>query len=509
MQALPFLLTLPAVAVVVAAVIVTATLVHRAGFETRRHSMRLLVLLALFVVARVAVALFEATDAPNARGIASDVTETVLYFVIVATGGVVLFDLALPAVNTRPPTLVYELVMAVCYVLTGLGAMKRFGFHPASIVTTSAVVTGILALSLQATLGNVIGGLALQLEQSLRVGDWVQLESGRQGLVRQIRWRHTVFETRDWDTLIVPNAVLLASSFTLLGRRAGEETKRRMSIPFGVDLRHAPDDVIAVVEGALRASPIENVAATPSPACICLDLASEQRASMAVYALRYWLTDLAQDEGTNSRVRTRIYTALKRANIPLASPATHLWIEQDNDERRARKASSELDRRRNALRSLGFLTPLHDTEIDTLAQRLQYCPFVAGEALTREGDRADWLYIVVSGTADVMVASAEGQAAIAAIEGPDVVGEMGLMTGEPRAASIVARSRVESYRLDKEAFHAVLADRPALADEVALLVASRQRVLHSNRSDAVVPAEAEQARLLDAVRRFFGFAKRP
>ena len=94
-----------------------------------------------------------------------------------------------------------------------------------------------------------------------------------------------------------------------------------MWVYFNVDFRYAPSHVIDVVRDALRAAPIEGVADDPKPNVICYDFAKDGRDSFGYYAVRYWLTDLANDDPTSSRVRTRIYTALRRAGIPLARPA--------------------------------------------------------------------------------------------------------------------------------------------------------------------------------------------
>lgn len=494
---------------VVAAVVVTALLLYRAAPEVRRHMRRLLVLLGLYLVALVASWSVPDSVFPKVHDVAHAATEVLGLFTLVAVGGVVLFDLALPAVRLKLPTIAYELTMAVCYAFTAVWVMRRFGVNPTGLFTTSAVVTGILALSLQATLGNVLGGVALQVDNSIRVGDWVQLENGRQGVVREIRWRHTVIETRDLDRLVVPNAQLLAATFTILGGASGEPPKRRELIPFNVDFRWSPGEVTAIVEEALRASPIEGVAESPLPVCLCVNLADPQRQAMAVYEARVWSTSIQFDEPIRHRVRLRVHAALKRAGIPLAVPAAQLWIENDSPERRARKAESDLERRRQAIRTVPFFAPLRADEVDKLAEELRYSPFVAGEELTRQGDCADWLYILTAGTAEVVVEAAQGREQVATVTGPDVVGEMGLMTGAPRTASIVARSDVESFRLDKEAFHAVLSERPELVEQISALMASREVTLHSKREGAAAARDhvENEQRLLGAVRRFFGIER--
>src|SRR5262249_2513447 len=123
----------------------------------------------------------------------------------------------------------------------------------------------------------------------------------------------------------------------ILGKRAGKPVQHRMWVYFNVDFRFPPSRVIDVVRDALCAAPIEGVAADPKPSVICYDFAKDGRNSFGYYAVRYWLTDLASDDPTSSRVRGRIFTALLRAGIPLARPAQTLFVEpEDAGAREAR-----------------------------------------------------------------------------------------------------------------------------------------------------------------------------
>ena len=153
-----------------------------------------------------------------------------------------------------------------------------------------------------------MGGVALQLERSVAVGDWVRVGEV-EGLVREIRWRQTSIETRNWDTVVIPNSLLMKSQVTVLGRREGKPRLHRMWVYFNVDYRHAPAEVIDAVEQALRADAIPDVAADPPPNCILNDF----KESYGSYAVRYWLTDFASDDPTSSEVRARIFAALQRA----------------------------------------------------------------------------------------------------------------------------------------------------------------------------------------------------
>lgn len=140
-----------------------------------------------------------------------------------------------------------------------------------------------------------------------------------------------------------------------------------------------------------------------------------------------------------------------------------------------------------------------------------HAPFTAGETLTHQGAVAHYLYVIVSGRVDVVTQVApEGPSrVVASIEGPGFIGEMGLMTGESRLASVIARTDVECYRLDKPGFEKVLQDRPALAAEFSDILARRRVELLTVRegldaSDKSQRQQAERDRILDRIRVFFG-----
>ena len=333
-------------------------------------------------------------------------------FTFVNVVSLVVFDVALPALRLFGVdfgTLAADVIVGLAYVFAALGVLKGAGVSPSSVVTTSAVVSGVLALSMQATLGNILGGVALQLDGSVHVGDWIQIADGTQGKVVAIRWRHTLVETRNWDTVVVPNSSLLAQNIVLLGRRTGKPLQHRMWVYFNVDHRFSPSRVIDVVREALCNAPIEGVADEPRPSVICYDFAKDGRDSFAYYAVRYWLTDLPNDDPTSSRVRMRIFTALERADIPLARPSQTLVIhpEETADARRARHE----DERLRALQEVDLFHALTADERAFIASHLRYAPFSAGETCTKQGAVAHWLYVLTSGKVEVRRHAVEGDLA--------------------------------------------------------------------------------------------------
>jgi small-conductance mechanosensitive channel/CRP-like cAMP-binding protein len=424
---------------------------------------------------------------------------------IINLASVFVFEVALDAVRLKPPRILRDLLVALTFIVVAITLLSRSGVNLTGLITASALITAAIGFSLQDTLGNVMGGMALQMERTIGVGDWVRVDQ-HEGQVKEIRWRQTSIETRNWDTVVIPNSALMKGQVVLLGRRVGAPRQHRQWVYFNVDFRFEPTKVIDTVTAALNAEPIPNIAREPAPHCLMFDF----KDSFATYAARYWLTDLALTDPTDSVVRTRIYAALNRAGIPLSIPARSLFITEEDDARRRRKQEEEITERVAALQHVELFTPLTDAELCEMAKRLSVAPFVRGEALTRQGAAAHWLYIMTKGDVEVRVTVDGSQLTkhVATLHAGDFFGEMGMMTGEPRAATVVAQTDVECYRLDKEAFQNILHSRPELAEDLSHILARRRVELEAIREGLNEEAKRQrmshtQGDFLRRIRKFF------
>jgi small-conductance mechanosensitive channel len=428
----------------------------------------------------------------------------ILSVAIINLASVIVFDVLLGAVKLKPPRILRDLLIAFSYIVVAITLLSRSGVDLTGIVATSAVITAVVGFSLQDTLGNVMGGMALQMERTIGVGDWIRVDQ-QEGQVVEIRWRQTSIETRNWDTVVIPNSVLMKGQVLLLGRRLGAPRQHRQWVYFNVDFRYAPTTVVETVEAALRAEPIQNVASEPAPHC----LVQEFKDSYITYAARYWLTDLALTDPTDSVVRSRIYFALRRAEIPLSIPAQSLFITEDDERRRERKHGEEINRRVESLSRVELFHTLTEDERRALADRLILAPFVRGEAMTRQGAEAHWLYIMTVGDAEVRVAvDGNLNKKVATLHAGDFFGEMGLMTGAPRTATVVAQTNAECYRLDKKSFQDILQRRPEIAEDISHILARRRVELEAVREGLNEEAKLKrmshtQGDLLRRIRDFF------
>jgi len=426
-----------------------------------------------------------------------------LIFEVLAVVGlinIVMFGVLLPRVGVRVPRILRDVISATASIVAMIAIANSLGFPISGLITTSAVLTAVIGFSLQDTLGNIMGGLALQMDNSIKVGDWVKVGDVR-GKINEIRWRYTSVETRNWETVIIPNSVLMKGQVVVEGRRTNQPEQLRRWVYFNVDFRHQPSDVIEAVQNAIQAAPIERVAMDPKPNCVCMDISE----SFCRYAVRYWLTDLAVDDPTDSVIRTRIYFALKRANIALTPPAHAVFV-TDNTARRKARVGEDAERRQAAIAAVDLFETLSDDDRAQLAEGLL-------EVMTRQGGEAHWLYMMIDGEASVRVATDGVEREVATLKRGNFFGEMSLMTGAPRAATVVAKTDVECYRLDKAKFQDIVGRRPELAEEIAMVLAKRKIGLVEVTGQVEQEAHkrklaVEKDNILGTIRHFFQLSGR-
>src|ERR1700690_4106538 len=130
-------------------------------------------------------------------------------FSVVLTAGLLLFDVALA--RRAYPRILRDLVHAIAYLITGAVVLTRSEVDVTRVFTASVLTTAVIGLALQETLGNIMAGLALQLEPDLEVGDWVRIDDKTTGRIREMRWRATTVVTKNGDLVMIPNGVIARS----------------------------------------------------------------------------------------------------------------------------------------------------------------------------------------------------------------------------------------------------------------------------------------------------------
>jgi len=457
----------------------------------------------LCFVANLGTGLLRAADSPQAANVLHGLVVLGLGLGVIRMLGLLIFRVIVPRLPIAPPRILEDITVMIGYLAWGFTLLSRAGLELSSIVTTSAVITAVIAFAMQDTLGNILGGLALQLDSSIEIGDWVKIDDVS-GQVVDIRWRYTAIRTRNGENVVIPNSQLMKGKVWLMGDRDRGAPNWRRWVHFNIGYEAPPTRVISTIEQALRETAIANVAREPAPNCVLMEFGP----GYGHYAVRYWLSNPALDDPTDSAVRSHVFAAIQRAGWRLALPEETHYLVKENNAYHSNIKQREIHRRVDALRNIPLFAELSEDERLQVAQHMVHAPFASGDVLTRQGAIAHWLYIITSGEGEVVRELPNGRSqSLALLHAGDVFGEMGLLTGEPRTATVVARSDMECYRLDKSGLQEILQSRPAIAEALSQVLAARLEQNAQTREALAKPNAADHASRAQAmfgkIRTFF------
>jgi small-conductance mechanosensitive channel/CRP-like cAMP-binding protein len=422
------------------------------------------------------------------------------FFVAMGVIGTVVlgvFEIVPARANVRLPLLLRDLVLVLGFVVVLFGVLGQSGVDVASLVTTSAVLTAILGLALQSTLTNVLAGVLLHVDHSLGVGDWVQVGQ-RRGCITEIRWRSTMLRTTDGDTVIIPNAQITAQEVYNYSRPL---PRHRASVHIGFHYRHPPNEVRRVLVEAARATP--EVLSDLEPDCFPIEFGE----SAIVYSLRYWIERFDRDADIRGEVLARVWYAARRAGLDIPYPMRTIHQEVTTVKEAAGLGERDLRERIEVLEKVHLFSTLDPSERELIARGLHVQRFAMGEAILRQGHPGDSMFIIAEGKVQVFLGHDNVSTLLASLSAGDVVGEMSLMTGEPRTASCLATTDVLCYELDHATLQRLFTTRTAIAEQMSALLAERQVHLarKGGEMSAMASARATEHRrdLIEKIRRFF------
>lgn len=274
-----------------------------------------------------------------------------------------------------------------------------------------------------------------------------------------------------------------------------------MWLNIGLHYRHPPNQVRKLLAEAARETP--GVLTVPEPDCLPVEFGD----SAIIYALRYWIDRFDQAPEIEGEVRTRVWYAAARAGLEMPFPIRTVVMQGAQAADADQPAPRELAARMTALDQVDLFATLEPAERELLARGLCRRPFAAGESIIRQGTPGDSMFIIAGGEVHVSLTQAGMNRVIATLGPGDFVGEMSLMTGEPRAATCLAATDVMSFELDHATFQRLLTTRPAVADHMSSLLATRQSYIEKKGGEMSALAAAQTAerksQFLQRIRSFF------
>lgn len=378
-----------------------------------------------------------------------------------------------------------------------------------ALLASSAVLSLVLGLALQDTLGNVFAGMSIQASKPFQIGDWLAIKEF-EGQVVQMNWREVRIRTFDGDDVILPNSVIASSD---LCNYSHPTTKHVADLNIGISYQDPPEKVRRVIREVLE--DVEGI----EPAQQCLYLTDFYEFSIK-YRIRFYIHDYSRLRNVRAEVMNRLWYAFKREGITLPFPIRDVYFHQMDDRVLEEGARRSLARRIEMLHGVDLFSPLKPDVFEKLARAFKTQLFARREVVIEQGVEGDTFYMIGSGRFEVFVKKAKAKhrfgVKVAELGPGNFFGEMSLLTGEARTATVVAVEESEVYALGKEDFREILQGHPEVSAQLA--AAASERVTQNLALISKYLTEHEQKTMADKdkadhirrailgqMREFFGF----
>lgn len=391
-------------------------------------------------------------------------------------------------ISDRYPRIVQDAVVVGAFVLIATSVA------PNELFATSAIGGLVLGLALQDTLGNLFAGLAIQVEKPFGVGDWIKA-GNYEGRVAEVTWRATKMRAKSGQFVVIPNSLV---SKDIVVNYSKPSPVQRMSFSIGVAYDVPPNVVKRVA--IETCAEIPSILKQPAPDV----LLKEYGESAINYSCRFWIDDFSRNDPIIDEFATMLYYRLKREGLSIPFPIRDIRITQPivHDEATADSSRLAFVDRAPLFRNL------EAGDKQAIAKAMYPVMFAAGETIIRQADVGDSMFFVKNGTVQVILESNGERQEVNRLTDGDFFGEMALLTGEPRTATVVAAGDVDAFVLRKEPFREVLQQNPAIVEKISQTMALRKAMLEqqaSQMSTLAIKIQAEEQRnFLVRIQRFFG-----
>jgi small-conductance mechanosensitive channel/CRP-like cAMP-binding protein len=356
-----------------------------------------------------------------------------------------------------------------------------------TLVTTSAVSAVVLGFALQDTLGNAFAGLAIQSEKPFHVGHWIRV-GDFEGRVTEVTWRATKLRTKAGNFVVLPNNIVSKEAITNFSEPV---VPTRLEVEVGASYLSAPNLVrTALLEAMANA---RHVLKTPPPGVELLSFGD----SAINYRARFWIDDYESDDTARNDVRTAIYYAFSRHGIDIPFP---IQVQYNRDWPQSEGIVRQHEREQ-LLASVDLFASLDPERRSEIALATKSRVYGNGEAIVRQGEPGQSMYVIGSGAAVVVLEPDRRE--VAKIEAGGYFGEMSLLTGEPRTATVLARGDTVVMEIDAEQFRTLGDIDPRAVEQIGMAAMNRRLELEASRSAAAGATVADQrATFLSRMRKF-------
>lgn len=386
----------------------------------------------------------------------------------------------------------FVLFIAACIILSMV-----FEQSLTALLTASTVGLGVVGFALKEPIHNAFSGIAITVQKHFEVNDWLEIPGTNEiGRVVEINWADLHLVTADEITYIVPTS-MFHSQRTKVYTRPEKffRDELRITLPYHVTTHQGQRILLGAV------NQVEEISAIPRRAIVSI---ADYTDSGILWRLLYWCPDPGRLPTFRYLIHQNILRNLHYANIEIPFPVREL--RRDSSQPRSAREVGDID---PLIQRVSIFATLTAEELRHLSLSAHNRLAHAGVPLLRQGECGDSLFILREGMLEVRKTLADNsETVVDHIRPGQAFGEMSLLLGEPRSATIVPVGDALVFEITKEAMQPLMQARPDLVRYLAELLAQRQS--HSAAKVAAHHASMQQHslfdQLADRIRQFFSIS---
>lgn len=390
------------------------------------------------------------------------------------------------------PTFVRDTVRLVVYLAAGIISLRLvFKIDLSAIVTTTTVITATIAFAMQSTLANALSGFSIQTDNLLARQNWISIkEKNLFGEIVNVGFRYTTLRNLENYLILVPNSVIMQSVVTFHGSKESvNKPAIQVDVMLGYDM--PPEKAKSILMQALRDD--TEVLEHPEPVVRLITLND----SGITYQLKFWIDDPSGRIRVQDAIYSRVWYSVNRAGYSFPFPHRQIISSEA-------KAPFTFSREHIAeeLRQSELFAVLEAASITAISEQAPVMVFGPGEAVVNQGDGGSSLFMVLKGSLEVSV---DGLV-VGSIHEDSFFGEMSLLTGEPRSATVSALSEVWLAEVTKELMEPILVSNQSVLETLSSILAEREaRTIHSQtiENDATSAGSLRKEDYLKRLKSFF------
>jgi small-conductance mechanosensitive channel/CRP-like cAMP-binding protein len=396
------------------------------------------------------------------------------------------------------PALIKDIMTVALFAIgVSLGLFFEAGVSFAALLAASGATAIVLGIALQTVIQDLFSGLSINFDRSYAIGDWLTIYSDQfpgpvYGCVAGITWRTTFLRLDDGCSLMVPNRLVISNPVLNHSR---PRAPKRLSVRLVIDNRFPSERIVSILLAeAFRTVRRNGLVPRPEPDVLVAQIGADA----ITYEVRFYSDpDAIVPAQAMSLMSAALHDAMLRHKLPM--PVAQIELTRPPGEFAFGDKDVE-----EALSRLAIFTNVLDQEhVAALAAASKLRAWPADAVMIRQGEQASSMFVILEGAARVTSAAANGESQeVTVLAGGDIVGEMSLMTGAPRNATVVSVTPLRCLEITKEAFDPLVRDSPELLERLSHVLAERQLALKKLAEDAL-HKDAVQADMLARMRHYF------